>query len=145
MRGAWIVIPGTLFWVLIGVGATTDNDAFIGAAVVIGVGSIAVFLGSGLKRHAAESAERRRIWDEGRPATARVVTLTDTGSRFNRHPVCVLELEVSDGGTTRRASVRAVVSTLAVPRVQPGCEVAVRVDRADESAVVIDPALTVFG
>jgi hypothetical protein len=33
------------------------------------------------------------------------------------------------------------VSSLAIPRVQPGCEIDVRVDPADPANLVVDPAL----
>jgi hypothetical protein len=44
-----------------------------------------------------------------------------------------------------RLSTSAIVSKLAIPRVQPGCEIEVRVDRDDPENLVLDAALTPTG
>jgi len=38
--------------------------------------------------------------------------------------------------------VRSVIARLAIPRIQPGCEIQVRRDPADGKKIVIDPGLT---
>ena len=114
--------------------------AFGGLAVVI-VG----FVGWQLRRSRRREAAHADAWRTGQPATARVVSVRDTGGSINDHPKVDLELEVGrPDGTTSTVTTRLYVARLAVPRVQPGCEIEVRIDpeRPDApNAVVIDPEL----
>ena len=81
----------------------------------------------------------QKIVETGEPAQARVVALRDTGGTVNRKPLVELVVEVQKGQAPYQATLQAVVSITAVPRVQPGCVVAVFVDRADPSRVALGP------
>jgi hypothetical protein len=65
----------------------------------------------------------------GMPAQARVLSVRQTGASVNMAPQCVLELEVYPGTTPPyTATVYAAVPPMAIPRVQPGMMVPIRVD-----------------
>jgi len=65
---------------------------------------------------------------------------------MNGHPKVDFELDVSvPGQEPYRVSLSALVSKLAIPRVQPGSEIAVRVDQNDRGEVLIDADLTPYG
>lgn len=51
-----------------------------------------------------------------------------------------MDLDI-DGG---RLKVTSLIARLAIPRIQPGCEIQVRIDPADGKKIVIDPALTPY-
>lgn len=65
----------------------------------------------------------------GMPAQARVLSVRQTGAYVNLAPQCVLELEVYPGTTPPyTATVYAPVPPMAIPRVQPGLMVPIRID-----------------
>ena len=65
----------------------------------------------------------------GMPAQARVLSVRQTGAYVNMAPQCVFELEVYPGTTPPyTATVYAAVPPMAIPRVQPGMMVPIRVD-----------------
>jgi len=140
---ALLFIPGTLFWVLVIAGIVTANNALIGAGVVLLVVTVVLSLARKLRASAAEGDARKELWTRGTPARARVVRLTATGARTNHNPEVELELELAlPDQAPHRVTVRAYVSSLAVPRVQPDCVIDVRVDPADRTRVALDPGLT---
>jgi hypothetical protein len=140
---ALLFIPGTLFWALVIAGIVTENSALIGAGVVLLVVTVVLTLARKLRAHAAESDAKKELWTRGTPARARVVRLTATGARLNHDPEVELELELAPPDQEpHRVTIRAYVSSLAIPRVQPDCHIDVRVDPADKTRVAIDPGLT---
>jgi len=143
---ALLVIPGTLFWVLVIAGAVTENNALIGAGVVLLVVTVGLTLTLKVRAGTAKMAAEKELWARGTPARARVVRIKDTGARINRHPKIEFDLEVTlPDQEPYPASLAAYISSIAVPRVQPDCAIDVRVDPADKTRVVLDPALTPFG
>jgi hypothetical protein len=142
-RGALLFLPGTLFWVLIAAGIITKNNALIGAGVVLAAVTIVTALTLQVRAATAASAARQRLWDTGTPATATIVKLSSgRGGRTNGNPHVELELSVAvPGREAYAARVATTISSLAVPRVQPGCQIAVRVDPADAARLAIDPEL----
>jgi hypothetical protein len=65
----------------------------------------------------------------GMPAQARVLSVRQTGAYVNMAPQCVVELEVYPGATPPyTATVYTPVPPMAIPRVQPGLMVPIRVD-----------------
>ena len=137
-----LIVPGTLFWVLIGVGATTGNDVLIGAAVVLAVVTIVGVLATRVRASGKAKAVRDAVWATGTAATAKVLTLDGTGARINHSPEVAIGLEVTaPGRPPYPATVTTYISDLAIPRVQPGCTLDVRVDPADPTIVVLDPSL----
>lgn len=142
-RPIFFIIPGTLFWVLVISGGVTGNTYLIGAGVVLMVVTIVVGLTLQIKAAAAQSARRRALWDSGTPARARVVSVKATGARINHDPEVELVLEVTlPDQPPHTVTHKAYVSQIAVPRVQPDCQLDVRVDPQDKSQVVVDPTIT---
>lgn len=146
LRTALLFIPGTAFWVLFGLGLATGNDTLLVLATVLMVVTIVTVITMRVRAAGAEQAERRRIWREGQPARARVVALASGGASTNDDPWVDLDLEVRPtDAAPYRARVHALISRLAIPRIQPACELDVRVDRADPQRLVVDAALTPGG
>jgi hypothetical protein len=143
---AWAAIPGTLFWGLVIAGVLTEDSALIGAAVgLFAVTAIAVITLK-VRASAAARADRRRVWTTGEPGRARVVSIRSPGGGINGHPRVDFELEVTRAHQAPyRTRLNALISELAVPRIQPGCEIEVRVDPDDRENVLIDEALTPYG
>jgi hypothetical protein len=139
-------VPGTLFWVLIVAGVMTKNDAMIGAGVVIAVVTVVTLVTLKVRSSSRERAERLRLWNEGTPGTAKVVTIGTDGGSFNDHPYVDLELDVTiDGKPPYRATTRALISQLAIPRIQPDCQIAVKIDPKDPQHILVDATLTPYG
>jgi len=141
----WLV-PGLLCWVLIGVGAATGNKTFIGLGVGLMFLSLVLGLIAAARSSSAKRAEAGRIWAGGIPGRAKVVDISTKGGRVNDNPTIDFELDVTpEGQSSYRAQVSVLVSQLAIPRIQPGCEIEVRIDPQDRSKVVVDEKLTYFG
>lgn len=74
----------------------------------------------------------------GVPASARVLALRDTGGRLNGNPAIEFRLDVQPAdGAPYTATAHAIISTVALPRYQPGASIAVKYDAADRSKVAI--------
>ena len=74
----------------------------------------------------------------GSPAKATVVAIWETGTRVNHNPVVGFDVEVhAEGRPAWRAKTKALVSILAIPRIQPGAMLDVFYDPADPSRVAI--------
>jgi hypothetical protein len=142
----WLVLAGTGFWVLVFAGIFNENGTLLGAAVVLALVTAVIVIRDALRGAAARKAERERVWAVGTPAQAHVVSIsTGRGGGFNDHPMIDFVLDVTVGGApARRLTTSAVISQIAIPRVQPGCEIAVRIDPLDDANLVVDPALTPY-
>lgn len=135
-------LPGLVFWPIAITGVVLEDQNILTAAAVV----LAIMLGffgvRALRRGAARRREEGRVWHEGSPATARVITISSGGGSLNDHPRIDFELEVSHQGRVYQATASTIIDQLAIPRIQPGCEIVVRVDPNDPSKVAIDDALT---
>lgn len=108
----------------------------IAGVVAVGV-SIALWLAlRAASRTAAALLGRRRTLVGGVPASATVVSITDTGLTVNKDPQIrlVLDIAANDGGT-RRVVVLALISRVEVGRYTPGAVVDVLVDPRDPGRV----------
>lgn len=75
----------------------------------------------------------------GLPAKAVVLEIRETGVTVNDSPVVGFLLEVyPEDGPAFQAEAKALVSILAIPRIQPGAELAVLYDPKDRQRVAID-------
>lgn len=75
----------------------------------------------------------------GKPATATVLRLVDTGTTINDDPVVEFVLRVEPpAGDAYEARSRALVSRLDVPAVQPGRVLPVKIDPKAPARVAID-------
>ena len=105
--------------------------------------ALVVFIALKISDASAANAERQRIWKSGKPATARVIGIKEVGG--DDQPDVDLDLELrADGTPAMTVKVRSLIARLAIPRIQPGCEIQVKVDPADAKKVVIDPSLTPY-
>ena len=139
---ALLFVPGLMGAALVVGGFTSDNSVMIGVGFGMAGFMVAAMLALGIRDASTASAERRRIWKSGTPATARVIAIAEVGGGGDETPEVDFELEV--GTPPTKVKVRSLVSRLAIPRIQPGCEIQVRVDPSDATKVVIDPALTPY-
>ena len=79
-----------------------------------------------------------RLWSEGIPGRALVISAEETGRSINNAPEIELELEVMvNGSEPYRTRIRDFVGILELVRTQPGQTVQVRVDPHDPENVVI--------
>ncbi len=75
----------------------------------------------------------------GTPAMATIAAIHDTGITVNNDPVVDFDLDVQPaGGKPFRSAARALVSRLAVPRIQPGRTLPVKYDPAQPGRAAID-------
>lgn len=82
----------------------------------------------------------QRTLQTGTLASATVLKLRDTGGRLNSNPAIELQLEVqAPDGLVYAATTRAIISSVDLPRFQPGARISVRIDPADRSSVAIVP------
>ncbi|MEM9194997.1 MAG: hypothetical protein AAGF12_37815 [Myxococcota bacterium] len=92
-------------------------------------------------RSKRRTAARRHLWQTGLPGEATVKKLSGTGKGVNDDPEVFLTLDVrADGCPPFQATCKGYVEQLAIPRVQPGCVVAVRID-PKTNEVLVDPEL----
>ncbi len=104
-----------LFAALVAFGCTTLMDGFSGRR---------------------ESCE---ILSIGRPATATVIRLIDTGTTINNDPVVEFVLSVAPPeGTPYEAHTKALVSRLDIPAIQPGRVFPAKYDPQNPSRVALD-------
>jgi hypothetical protein len=85
--------------------------------------------------------EAKQIRAVGVPADATIVKIWDTGVTVNNDPVVGFLLEVHPDGPGQapfQAKTKALVSRLAVPRVQPGAHLRVSFDPKDTTRVAVD-------
>jgi hypothetical protein len=141
-----LVVPGTLFWVLALAGIFTKNNLLIGGAVVLALVTIVMAITMKVRTGAATKAEEQRIYAQGTPARARIIRIGTSGGNTNGHPNIDFELEVTiPGQEPYRVNLTALVSKLAISRVQPDTVIDVRVDPADRQRVLLDASLTPYG
>jgi len=137
-----VLVPGTIIWPILIIGVIKKNDVLIGTGITI----ILVFVVGGLiikgRRSAAARAETSRIWSEGKPARARVTNIATRGGGLNDNPLVQFELSVEpEGQDAYQVSTSAIIDKLAIPRIQPGCELEVRIDPSDPSRVALDDSV----
>jgi hypothetical protein len=141
-----LFLPGIAIWGLFGVGFATDNMTLVGISACLMAATVVVGLAVQAKRSSAKRAEDTRIWLDGTPAKAKVIDISTKGGGLNDNPLIDIQLDVTpEGEASYRALTSVIVNMLAVPRIQPGCEIDVRFDPKDRTKVVIDEKLTYLG
>lgn len=142
---ALMMIPGTLFWVLVGIGIAREDESLIGAGVIVALVTVVTTLTLKGISSSKESKERLRVWNEGTPAKARVIS-TRTNGGMNDHPRVIFQFEIlPTEGAPYPLELIALISQLAVPRIQPEMEIDVKVDPNDPANVVVHESLTPYG
>ena len=137
---ALLFVPGLMGAALVVGGFTSDSTLMIGIGFAMAGSMVVGILALGIRDASAASAERRRIWKSGTPAAARVVAIVEV----DREDTPEVDLDLEVGTPPTKVKVRSLISKLAIPRIQPGCEIQVRVDPSDPRKVVIDPGLTPY-
>lgn len=85
-----------------------------------------------------QSQERSQLLATGLPAMGRVLQLMDTGMLVNNNPQVRIVVEVQmPGRPPYQADTTMIVSMLAVPRVQPGCVVNLKVDPMNPTRIAL--------
>ena len=93
----------------------------------------------GIGDHITGEARANAIRRIGRPATAYVLQIWDTGVSVNDNPVVGFRLEVhAEGLAPFTAETKALIGRLDVPRIQPGAVLSVKYDPADPTRVALD-------
>ena len=140
---ALLFVPFLMGAALVVGGFTSDSNVMVGVGFGLAGTALVLFLALKIADSSREASDRRRIWKSGTPAIARVIAIAEVGGEDILEVDLDLEVRV-DGVPSTKVKVRSLISRLAVPRIQPGCEIQVRLDPAGGSRVVIDPALTPY-
>lgn len=139
------LLAAVLVLALFGAGKATGQDVLVALALLLAAGAILAYIVVGIRGSFAEFAERRRIWEQGQPARAKVVAIRSIGASTSTQMIN-FDLEVHPpGGAPYRAKTFMYIDQLAIPRIQPGCEIEIRIDRTDPRRVVVDASLTPNG
>ena len=86
----------------------------------------------------ADQARAQQLAVDGRPGTATIKAIRQTGMVINENPQVELDLEVTvDGGEPYAVTHRQVIAMIAIPQFQPGQTVPVKVDPADPQTLVV--------
>ena len=134
-----VIVAGSLFWPLVIAGAVTENNALVFLALALFVGTMTVVGIGAWKAAKVRQVRDERLRADGLPGRATVVSIDDRGGTINNDPIVHFELDVAVGATPPyRAQTSMRVSRLDIPRIQPGCELDVRVDPTDRDTVLID-------
>lgn len=117
---AWIELP------LLSRGSIVAGGVLFGLSTIMLIGAPIL---SGLSNQA--------VLKNGRPAMAKIVAITDTGTTINENPVVRFTLEVTPSdGMPFQAEAEKLISRLQVPSIQPGAMVHVMYD-PDSKAVAL--------
>jgi hypothetical protein len=85
-----------------------------------------------------EPMRMRDILQTGVPATAEILSIADSGSRYNHQMVAAIRLRVTPGGAASyETGTRSIVTALNSPGFQPGQRVSVKIDRDNPERVAI--------
>jgi hypothetical protein len=125
---------GLVMTLLVTVGSMAFTLVVIVLSMVLPLGILFVIW----KVMAKNAAMERELLATGAPASARIVSVGETGMYINNQPQVKIVLEVAPAdGPTFAATVNKVVSLLQIPRIQPGTVVEVRYDRANPSRLAL--------
>jgi hypothetical protein len=105
------------------------------------VGMAVALSGCAIRDRMTGESVAREIRAAGLPAEATVVEIWDTGVTVNNDPVVgfLLDVRPTGGRAPFQAKTKALISRLAVPRVQPGATLRVMFDPNDSTRVALDP------
>ena len=94
-----------------------------------------------LRKFMKRQAEGARLQQTGLPAQGQIVSAQETGTRINDQPEVLLTLNVQrPGHPPYQAQATAIISSLMIPRIQPGMTVGLKVDPANPARVGLDMA-----
>ncbi|MBZ0272701.1 DUF3592 domain-containing protein [bacterium] len=83
-----------------------------------------------------------RLLKTGTPAQGTILSIDDTGNRFNDQPQVRIRLTVEPpGGAPYETSVKMIISPVHLPQFQPGKRVKLRFDPGDPRDVAIEAVM----
>jgi hypothetical protein len=86
----------------------------------------------------ADAAKAQHLAVNGRPGTATIAAIRQTGVVVNENPQVELDLQVQvDAGAPYGVTHKQVIAMIAIPQFQPGCVVPVKVDPDDPQSLII--------
>ena len=86
----------------------------------------------------ADAQKAQHLSVNGRPGTATITAVRQTGLFVNENPEVEMDLQVSvDGMQPYPATHRQVVAMIAAPQFQPGSTVPVKVDPAEPTSLIV--------
>lgn len=107
------------------------------ATIVLIVASF--IFSSWLGRRILRRVTKSGVLEEGNPATAVILSMAETGTTVNEHPMVEFELEITPtDGEPYMATVKQVMPRLMLGTVRPGISIGVRVMPDDPSKVALD-------
>ena len=144
---ALVLFSSGLIWPLLIVGMVQENDTMILIALSLLTCLIVGVISIRMKRSGALKRRNHAVWTTGTAGLATITRIGTKGGEFNDHPYVDISMKVSlaEETPTFLAECHVLISKLAIPRIQPNCEISVRVDPNDHSFVVVDPELTPYG
>jgi len=86
----------------------------------------------------ADSQKAQHLSVNGRPGSATITALRQTGTFVNENPEVEMDLQVTvEGMTPYSATHRQVIAMIAAPQFQPGATVPVKVDPAEPTSLIV--------
>lgn len=83
--------------------------------------------------------QEQQLLATGQRASGQIMAVSQTGMYVNNQPQVRIDVQVQPpGGQPYAASMTKVLNMMAIPRVQPGAQVAVRYDPANPQRVAIE-------
>src|SRR5690606_38390732 len=82
--------------------------------------------------------QKNRIRKYGKPGKAKILSLFETGSTINQHPVVGFEMEVyPTSGAIFKTKTEQLIRRLDIPRVQPEMEVTIKYDPKTLRVIIV--------
>lgn len=115
-----------------------SGDA-MGLVAVVGLVLLTFALSAKLARRMMRGATRADTLEAGIPASALIVSMGETGTTVNQHPLVEFGLRVMrPGQAPYDVTIRQILPRLRLGQVRPGLTVGVKVGPADPTDVAID-------
>ena len=103
------------------------------------IGLTAVLLGIFFLPDFFSEREKEEILKTGLPAAAEILSIKDTGNRYNDQPEVTLKLKVTPPDeTSYETHVTMYISQVYIPQFQPGKKLKVRYDANNKSKVAVE-------
>jgi hypothetical protein len=107
--------------------------SFIGLSF-FGVTSISLMVGASI----TAGLSNRSVLSRGRPATATILKIWDTGTTINKNPVVRMQLEVHPPDEpVFQAETERLIPRLQIPQIQPGSVVHVKYDPQTRAVALV--------
>lgn len=123
-------------------GGATDNGNMIGIGVLVFVVSLIAALALKFSKSSAAHRARGELWRNGTAAKAKIVDIRTKGGGLNDNPLIQFHLEVSvEDQDPYEVHTEFIVSKIRLPAIQPGEEIDIRIDPADQQRIAPDASL----